>query len=666
MTLKNILAGLSGIEDNLYAIADKDQKIIWYNKGFGKFFRSKKINGVTISKLTGLSTPSNILPQKKKTVVFSLPAKNFRKKQVSPGAAKLKITGIRTDNKTAGYLLTIEENGTDLKQNKQVKQSNEVNRRFPDELRQILTLMAKEKSMEDIAGEILIRCTQIDNSPFGIAILNIENKKYKYIFYDPSEKLPNKEEAKKVIENSLKYINKWLKVNKRSLLIKNSPESIGYSLSKALQINTALITPCFFEDNLLASIVIGKKDNFSGTAEINITEQFAALLAFALNSIITRELNDALEARLLQAQKLETIGKLSSGMAHDFSNLLSSIFGSINILKKRVPEREDIYRLLDNIEVSSIRARDLTKGLLSFGKPTPKRKELIKPNTLLSEIEKVITQTFPANISFKKEVDENLHNILGNGTEIYQVLLNLCVNAKESIEGQGQITLKSKNKTIDESNVINFPLLEKGNYVWFSVSDTGAGINEENISKIFDPYFSTKDRQTGSGSGLGLYVTYGIIKAHNGHIEVTSRLGEGTSFDVFIPAYEPTRAKKIIPSEKIILLADDEVMLLDLLAELLESYSYNVIKVNSGTEVLKVLTEEIKVDLVIIDYNMPHMDGIECIKEIRKLGLEIPIILSSGSLSLKNDDYFKDMKIEGFLTKPYDFETMLETIQRLI
>ena len=145
------------------------------------------------------------------------------------------------------------------------------------------------------------------------------------------------------------------------------------------------------------------------------------------------ELNAALENRLLQSQKLETIGKLTSGMAHDFSNLLSSIFGSLNLLKKRVPESENIYRLLDNIENCSIRAKDLTKGLLSYGKPTPKRKELIKPNSLLSEISKVIFQTFPKKISLETNIEDNLYDILGNGTEIYQILLNLSVNAKEAI-----------------------------------------------------------------------------------------------------------------------------------------------------------------------------------------------------------------------------------------
>ncbi len=656
MTIKRILDSLSNIEGNPYAVADKSLKIIWYNKSFKNYFRTKRINGVSILKLFNLSLAEEILPAKKKTRAIPFPDEKFI----------LKTTRLLFNYKTDGYLLYIEKEADAQLEQADQKEQTVKNQQFAGELRQILTLMAKEKSLLNLAEEILIRCTEIDNSKFGILLLNAENKKYEYIFYDPQEKLVNKEEIKREIESNFSFIYKWLNVNKRSLIIKNKHENLGYSLSKALDTEAALITPCFFEDNLLASVIIGKEEGFAETSEISNTEQFAALLAFAINSIRTRELNDALEARLLQAQKLETIGKLSSGMAHDFSNLLSSIFGSLNLLKKRVPEREDIYRLLDNIENSSIRAKDLTKGLLSFGKPTPKRKELIKPNLLLSEIEKVITQTFPLNIGFEYEVDENLNNILGNGTEIYQVLLNLCVNAKESIEGRGKITLISKNRTINESNIINYPLLAKGNYVWFSVIDTGSGIKEEYLSRIFDPYFSTKDRQTGSGSGLGLYVTYGIIKAHNGHIDVSSVPGKGTTFDVFIPAYEPTAAKKIIPAEKIILLADDEIMLRDLLAELLESYGYNVIKVSTGTEVLKVLIEEIKVDLVIIDYNMPGMNGLDCIRQIRGLEFKLPIILSSGSLSLQSNFDFKSMGISDLLNKPYEFETMLETIQRLI
>ena len=172
-------------------------------------------------------------------------------------------------------------------------------------------------------------------------------------------------------------------------------------------------------------------------------------------------------------------------------------------------------------------------------------------------------------------------------------------------------------------------------------------------------------KQKESGSGLGLYVTYGIIKAHKGHIEVSSSINEGTSFDVFLPAFEISHTEKTPPSEKIILLADDEIMLRDLLAELLESNGYNVIKVATGVEALKVLTEEIKVDLVIIDYSMPEMNGLDCVSQIRKLKFDMPIILSTGSLSLEKDFNPKKMGINSLLSKPYEFDTMLATIQQL-
>jgi CheY-like chemotaxis protein len=350
-------------------------------------------------------------------------------------------------------------------------------------------------------------------------------------------------------------------------------------------------------------------------------------------------------------------------MAHDFSNLLSSIFGSLNLLRKRVPQNEAVDRLIDNIENCSVRAKDLTKGLLSFGKPTPKRKELVKPNILTNEISKVINQTFPATIKYTCNTGKNLYDILGNSTEIYQVLLNLCVNAKEATGEKGTIELSVKNVTIDNENISTYPWLEMDNYVCFSVKDNGSGIEEGDLLKIFDPYFSTKSKET--GSGLGLYVTYGIIKAHKGYIDVSSSPNQGTAFDVYIPSYEPNKIAQADTTDKIILLADDEPMLSELLAELLESSGFNVIKVSTGKETIKVLTEEIKVDLAIIDYNMPEMNGLETIEKIRALDFDLPIILSSGSMQLDDDVSAAKYRIDSYLQKPYEFDTMLATIKKL-
>ncbi len=642
--------------DKPRAIAGKDQQILWHNNIFKDYFSPARLKG---KKLSGLLNESDL----KKLGVDNL------SKLTTSWRVKLKenslqgiIKPLSTGNKIDGYVVEITGRKSKDVQPKAIPDRDA---KFASELQNILTLLIKEKSLSKIADEILKKCISLSSSYYAILVYNDLNygKSFDFSLLDPNNHLQDFAEIKKGIESDFSFLNKWLNANQHSLKGNQAQNNLASNLSRLLRSESIILTPCIFDNKHIATVIVGKIKGAYSDFEIKTVEQFAALLSFAITNFRVSELNAALEAKLLQAQKLETIGKLSSGMAHDFSNLLSSIFGSVNLLRKRMPDNENISKLIDNIENCSVRAKDLTKGLLSFGKPTPKRKELINPNLLLGEISKVISHTFPKNINFESNIEENLYNILGNGTEIYQVLLNLCVNAKEAIEKSGTIKLSGRNIKIDKKNNLYHPLLKAGKYVWFCVEDSGTGISEENLLKIFDPYFSTKEKET--GSGLGLYVTYGIIKAHNGEIEVSSKVNVGTTFDVFIPAYEPT-APKEKDEEKIILLAEDEVMLSDLLTELLEASGYNVLKVYSGNEVMKVLTEEIKVDMVILDYNMPGMNGLECAEKIRSLNLNIPIILSSGSLSLSGDQSWEKKGITSMVTKPYEFDTLLSTIQKLI
>jgi signal transduction histidine kinase/CheY-like chemotaxis protein len=660
---RNVLAKYSAdylfdLQNVAVAVADKNFKIVWYNQSFKKSIGPGRINGVSVEKLFHIS-PS--------TISESFQTLNSFSSRLPDNKNLLTIKPLSTGKKSnqAEYIVELTQIISNEQNNIQDSFLLERNIKFQNELQNILFLLVKESSSQVVIEEILSRCVKLTGSDFGVIILHNENTKFSFQYYDPAELLQNKKDIEKTIHSDFSYIRKWLEHNNQSLVVNKRENNIGANLNRVFASESLIVTPCFFDKALLATIVAGRNSGTYSSFEINQLEQLGILLSFAISNIRTRELNTTLENRLLQAQKLETIGKLSSGMAHDFSNLLSSIFGSINLLRRRVPQAETVDKLIDNIENCSIRARDLTKGLLSFGKPTPKRKELVKPNRLLNEISKVVTQTFPGSITFANKVDENLFDILGNETEIYQVLLNLCVNAKEATDSKGNIILSSSNFTVSKKNLLDFPLLNEGNYVHFSVSDDGVGIKDEDLQKIFDPYFSTKSKDT--GSGLGLYVTYGIIKAHNGVIDVSSKISKGTTFNVYIPSYEPTKIKKSSEKyEKIILLADDEPMLNDLLAELLESNGYSVIKVGSGEEALKLLTEEIKVDLAIIDYNMPKLSGLDTIAEIRKLNLDIPIILSSGSMWLdENEELFKH-KIESRLQKPYEFETMLSTIQKFI
>ncbi len=651
---KYFLTEILETDDSAYAVTDQSLKVIWYNQQFKSLIESNRIKG----KMLGVLLDFTKEDLEKVFFDKTKPSHLRNEKRL------ISFTPLLNKGKIEGYFIKAHNLTHTLSQEFSHSDLIEKNLKFQEQQQDILTLVVKEKSLDKLSGEILKKSIELSKSDFGIIVIFNEGKKFEYLAEDKKEIIKNQDEMEREVEANFSFISKWLNVNKHSLLALNYPNNIGFNLTRYFQCESLIISPAFFDEKLLAAIIVGRKKEVYSTFEINNSEQLAVLLAFAISSIRTRELNTTLENRLLQAQKLETIGKLSSGMAHDFSNLLSSIFGSLNLLKKRVPENENIYRLIDNIENCSVRARDLTKGLLSFGKPTPKRKEIIKANVLLNEISKVILQTFPKKIDFESDVQPDLYDVLGNSTEIYQVLLNLCVNAKEAIEGKGSIKLKASNIKIDEQNVFKYPLLDKGNYVHFSVSDNGAGIDEKNIQRIFDPYFSTKIKET--GSGLGLYVTYGIIKAHNGHVEVSSILDGGTTFDVFLPSFEPTASEKLTIADKIILLVDDEIMLRDLLAEMLESNGYNVIKVGSGMEAIRVLTEEIKVDLVIIDYNMPEMNGLETTSKIRELKLKMPIILSSGSMGLEEKIDMREAGITATLTKPYEFDTMFTTIQKLI
>lgn len=650
------LSELLEVEGSSLAIANQEGIIIWYNKAFKSEAGLTKLKGRSffeIFNITNQEDINNLRKNKSLQIPFRSQNKN------------LNISLLAKKNKLEGYFLKILNIQTRRTLSERHENTVNKNLEFQKEMHDFILKAGNQNSVSILSDEILIRCERLTESKAGIILFYEDNKKYELHYHDVNEQIKATSDVDKEIRASLSFITKWLTVNKKSLVISSEPNSIGFNLANIMHSDYLLISPCFLNDKLVAAIILCKKDKKFSNNEVSYIEQFSALFAIALTAIKNTELSLLLEQKLQQAQKLETVGKLSSGMAHDFNNLLSSIFGSLNLLKKKVPASENITRLVDNIENCAIRARDLTKGLLSFGKPTVKQKDLIKPNALITELSKVVHQTFPKEITFESHVAEKIDDILGNHTEIYQVLLNLCVNAKEAIKGSGIITLAAKNILIDDKNFSDFPWLDKGNYVCFSVSDTGEGISEENIRRIFDPYFSTKKKET--GSGLGLYVTNGIVKAHAGYIDVTSSLNKGTRFDVYIPAYQPGAVNtSISKEEKIILLADDEIMLRDLLAELLESSGFNVIKVTSGNEVLKVLTEELKVDLVIIDYNMPGMNGLECVEQIRKLNYKMPVVLSTGSLSVESMPDLEKSGVTALVSKPYEFETMLSTISKFI
>jgi signal transduction histidine kinase/CheY-like chemotaxis protein len=525
-----------------------------------------------------------------------------------------------------------------------------------------LSFELEESTSESLYAKLLRNCCEATNGKIGVAII-LYREEPEFFFVNFSNQFTQHSLLQKELTEIMPVLTKWIQINKRNYLTSNESTELTANLRKHLGMDEIIFAPCFTNNELSAIITIAKNKSFTAN-EIHIINQLSFLLGFSLTLLKVNEFTKNLETRLAQKQRLETLGKLASGISHDFSNLLSGVFGSVNLLKRINQDSKDNMRLLENIETAAVRGKDLVKGLLSYGKPTARLKKIIDVTKVINDVANVIKQTFPASIELQVEIEENISKVIGYEPQIYQVILNLCVNAKEAINQSGTVIIKAANYAINKENHIEFPLLSEGDYLVVSVIDSGSGISDENILRIFDPYFSTKSKE--AGSGLGLYVSYGIIKAHQGMIDVMSIEGKGTRFDIYLPAQVEHAKLTHIHSEKIILLAEDEIMLQDLLTELLEASNFAVIKVNNGQEVLKILTEEMKIDLLIIDYNMPEMNGIDCIKEIRKLQFNFPIILSSGSfMAIENIDS-SELGITTVLNKPYDFETMLTLINTLI
>lgn len=493
-------------------------------------------------------------------------------------------------------------------------------------------------------------------------IFILEHNQIQEVISDNNDEF-NLEEFKEIVSSNLVPLKKWFSANRCIFISENNFKSLGFQINQFLESDFVFINPIFSENKISALIIFTRKEKFIDNSESEILQSFSNLLALGIELISLRQNQKTIEAQLTNSQKLETVGKLASGLAHDFNNLLASIFGSINLLKTKISDNPNALKLLENIENSSLRARDLTKGILSFGKPTQQRKEIVFLENVLNELLKVINQTFPKYIKINFAIGDSLYKVAGNSTEIYQILLNLCVNAKEAITQDGIVSVKAENFTVDDSNIFLVPFLNKGNYVKISVSDNGSGIEEENLAKIFEPYFSTKQKDT--GSGLGLYVTSQLVKSMNGYIDVESKLNQGTTFRIYFPAMMIKEQKVLSSKEKIIMLADDEEMLNDLLGELLESNGFYVLKVNNTKEVFRILNEEVKVDLLIIDYNLPEISGLECVTKLREMGLNMPVILASGATNFIDEEIVK-ARINYRLQKPYEFENILEIIKKLL
>ena len=377
--------------------------------------------------------------------------------------------------------------------------------------------------------------------------------------------------------------------------------------------------------------------------------------------------------QLLQAQKMEAIGTLAGGVAHDFNNILSAIIGYSELAKDRIPPGNPAQKDIDIVIESSVRAANLVKQILTFGRKSKHHLQPFMPHMIVKESLKMLRSSLPTTLSLKGEIDIDCGLILADPTNIHQIVVNLCTNAFHSMENEKGIltvNLYCKDIGIEEINDSDIP---PGPFIVLSVSDTGHGMDKKTIERVFEPYFTTKS--VGKGTGLGLSVIHGIVKDYKGFIQIESFPGKGTTFYIHFPALQQVDSiwekgeKPELPSmgTERILVVDDEDVIVNLNKTTLERLGYTVTATTNSKEALKIIRlQPGQFDLIITDQTMPGLSGIELSEEVLKFEPNMPIILCTGYSSNISEATALATGIKKYARKPISRLTMAKIVRQVL
>ena len=385
-----------------------------------------------------------------------------------------------------------------------------------------------------------------------------------------------------------------------------------------------------------------------------------------INTDITEQ--KKIEEQLLRAQRMESIGTLAGGIAHDLNNVLSPILMATDLLAMKATD-DDSARWLSIVRENTKRGGDLVRQVLSFARGMEGKRSSVQIKHIVNELVNVLQETFPKSITVKFDIEPELSLISADPTQIQQVLMNMCVNARDAMPTGGTLTLTAKNIRLDENYALMSLDAKAGNYVVVTVTDTGTGMSPEVVKRIFDPFFTTKE--IGMGTGLGLSTALSIVKSHSGFVYVYSEIGKGTQFSINLPALtnEENGGEKlnVLPyptgNGELILVVDDEENIREITRATLEKFGYRVLTAADGTDALAAYAEHRdRIALVLTDMMMPFMDGPATIRALRRLNPELKIIAASGLTINENSPDEQTLGVNASLTKPYTAEKLLTTL----
>lgn len=389
-----------------------------------------------------------------------------------------------------------------------------------------------------------------------------------------------------------------------------------------------------------------------------------------INTDITEQKNT--EEHLLRAQRMESIGTLAGGIAHDLNNILSPILMGVDMLNYNDHD-EETKRWLGIIKENAERGADLIKQVLTFARGMTGEKVTLQLRHIVKDLTSVLNETLPKTYTVKYDIDPELWTIAADPTQVHQVLMNICLNARDAMPSGGTLSIKAENVTIDENYARIDPDARAGNYVLLSVADTGLGMSPEVRERIFDPFFTTKD--VGKGTGLGLSTTLAIVKGHEGFINVYSEPGRGSRFSIYFPTDEtgqavtPVSTAESMPlgTGQTILIVDDEENIRVAAEAALSRFGYATVVAADGADGIAQLAKRINsIDVILTDMAMPNMDGLEMIRAAKLLRPDMRVIAMSGLANAEISAGLSSLDVRTFLLKPFTAESLLRAVAEAV
>jgi PAS domain S-box-containing protein len=414
----------------------------------------------------------------------------------------------------------------------------------------------------------------------------------------------------------------------------------------------------------------GSRIVVSSRATLVRDEDGAAESVLVINTDITHQ--KKLEAQFLRAQRLESIGTLASGVAHDLNNILSPILMSAPLLRREIPAalRESVIATIDE---AARRGTEIVKQVLTFARGIDGQRVLIDPRHLVRDMAQIARKTFPKTIAIDTRFEERIWPVSGDPTQLHQVLLNLAINARDALPNGGSLIFSCENFALDAHYASMLPGATAGSYVLLTVCDTGAGIPHEIVDRIFDPFFTTKE--VGKGTGLGLSTVVGIAKSHGGFLNVYSEPGRGTTFKVFLPAAPGSEADAASPAEaepphghgELILVVDDEASIRLVTESILREFGYEVVTGGDGIEGVALFTQHRSaIKAVLTDVVMPYFDGVALTRALKRIDPAVRIIATSGHADDGRVAALEELGVNAFLPKPYHTAKLLTVLHETL